>query len=57
MFCEVLNLVNVLVQVYVTNEFLAGQFYSLGFNFMADDFTGRMDVLDTVFPYVPTFFT
>lgn len=52
MFCEALNFFNLLVQVYATNVFLAGQFYSLGFNFMEDDFTGPMDVLDTVFPYV-----
>ncbi|XP_031636050.1 innexin inx7 [Contarinia nasturtii] len=51
-FCELLNLINLIVQIYVTNVFLAGQFYSLGFNFMEDDFTGPMDVLDTVFPKV-----
>lgn len=50
--CELMNLVNIVVQIYVTNIFLAGQFYSLGFNFMEDDFTGPMDVLDTVFPKV-----
>lgn len=50
--CELLNLINLIVQVYYTNVFLAGQFYSLGFKFMADDFTGSMDVLDVVFPKI-----
>lgn len=52
MFCEALNMVNLLVQIYVTNIFLAGQFYTLGFKFMEDDFTGPMDALDTVFPKI-----
>lgn len=49
-FCELLNLVNLLLQIYLTNEFLSGQFYTLGFKFIEDDFRGRMDVLDTIFP-------
>lgn len=51
-FTEMLNFVNLFVQIYATNEFLGGQFYSLGTNFIADDFTGAMDVLDLVFPKV-----
>ncbi|KAL9702415.1 hypothetical protein quinque_005933 [Culex quinquefasciatus] len=51
-FCETLNLVNVLAQVYFTNYFLGGRFYHLGFDFLEEDFTGTMDVLDTVFPKV-----
>lgn len=50
--CEFLNLVNLLLQIYLTNEFLAGQFYSLGIKFWEDDFSGRMDVLDTIFPKI-----
>lgn len=50
--CEVFNLINLLVQIYATNVFLNGQFYSLGFKFMEDDFTGPMDTLDEVFPKV-----
>lgn len=49
-FCEFLNLVNLLLQIFLTNEFLAGEFYTLGFKFMEDDFSGRMDILDTIFP-------
>lgn len=52
MFCEFLNLANLILQVYVTNVFLAGQFFPLGFNFIEDDFVGKMDVLDVVFPKV-----
>lgn len=50
--CEVLNMLNLLLQIYLTNVFLSGQFYTLGLKFMEDDFTGNMDVLDTVFPKV-----
>lgn len=49
-FCEFLNFINLLVQIFVTNKFLAGQFFALGFKFMEDDFRGQMDILDTIFP-------
>lgn len=52
MFCEILNMANLLVQIYMTDVFLGGQFYTLGFKFMEDDFTGPMDALDTVFPKI-----
>lgn len=52
MISEMLNLVNLLFQVYATNRFLGGQFYSLGFKFIEDDFEGAMDVLDFIFPKV-----
>lgn len=51
-FCEYLNLFNIAFQVYITNRFLGGNFYSLGPNFIKDDFRGIMDTLDTVFPKV-----
>lgn len=51
-FAEFLNLVNVFIQIYYTNRFLGGQFYDLGMKFIQDDFTGRMDALDMVFPKV-----
>lgn len=51
-FCEYLNLFNIVFQVYISNRFLGGQFYSLGPNFIKDDFRGIMDTLDTVFPKV-----
>ncbi|XP_058821024.1 innexin inx7 isoform X2 [Topomyia yanbarensis] len=51
-FCETLNLLNVLTQVWFTNKFLSGRFYHLGLDFIEEDFTGTMDVLDTVFPKV-----
>lgn len=50
MFCELLNLVNLLLQIFLTNAFLGGQFYTLGIKFLEDDFKGRMNVLDTIFP-------
>lgn len=51
-FCEILNLANLLLQIYCTNWFLRGQFYDLGIKFWQEDFAGRMDVLDTVFPKI-----
>lgn len=50
--CETLNLVNVLAQVWSTNRFLGGRFYRLGVDFIEEDFSGTMDVLDTIFPKV-----
>ncbi len=50
--CEHLNLLNLIVQVAFTNRFLGGQFYTLGIDFIRDDFTGIMDSLDMVFPKV-----
>lgn len=50
--CECLNLLNLALQVFVTNRFLGGQFYGLGPNFIRDDFRGIMDTLDVVFPKV-----
>lgn len=49
-FCEVLNLVNVLVQMYLTNLFLGGSFFSLGFDMIRDGFNDKLDRLDEVFP-------
>lgn len=51
-FCEVLNLLNCLLQIYVTHIFLGRQFFSLGIDFLRDDFNGVMDSLDIVFPKV-----
>ena len=51
-FTEILNMLNVMLQIYVTNRFLGGKFYDLGLNFLEDDFRGRMDSLDVVFPKV-----
>ncbi|XP_052866753.1 innexin inx7 [Anopheles cruzii] len=51
-FCELLNLANCVLQMVFTHLFLGRQFWDLGPRFLADDFTGTMDVLDTVFPKV-----
>lgn len=49
--CEVLNFINVLVQIYVTDRFLGGAFLGLGHS-VGDKAHGEMDVLDVVFPKV-----
>ncbi|EAA43180.3 AGAP001477-PA [Anopheles gambiae str. PEST] len=51
-FCEVLNLLNCILQIVFTNIFLGRKFWNLGPSFLEEDFTGKMDVLDTVFPKV-----
>lgn len=50
--CEVLNFINVLVQIYVTDWFLGGAFLGLGQAVAAGTANGEMDPLDVVFPKV-----
>ncbi|KZC03794.1 PREDICTED: innexin inx7-like [Dufourea novaeangliae] len=50
--CEVLNFINVLMQIYVTDWFLGGAFLGLGNALAADTSNGQLDVLDIVFPKV-----
>ncbi|XP_034195872.1 innexin 7 isoform X1 [Osmia lignaria lignaria] len=50
--CEVLNFINVLVQIYVTDWFLGGAFLGLGQAVAAGSANGEMDPLDVVFPKV-----
>lgn len=50
--CEILNLLNLSLQIYLTHLFLGRQFLRLGFDFIKDDFLGIMDTLDIVFPKV-----
>lgn len=51
-FCEVLNLLNCCLQIYLTHRFLGRQFLTLGIDFIHDDFQGNMDSLDIIFPKV-----
>ncbi|XP_011500404.1 PREDICTED: innexin inx7 [Ceratosolen solmsi marchali] len=51
-FCEVMNFLNVLTQMYITNKFLGGAFLYLGHNVAGTDFNAQMDILDEVFPKV-----
>ncbi|XP_031828953.1 innexin 7 [Nomia melanderi] len=48
--CEVLNFINVLVQIYLTDKFLGGAFLGLGQALAADRTNGQSNVLDVVFP-------
>lgn len=51
--CEALNLINVLVQIYLVNEFLGGTFTSYGldvFNYAKMDQEDRFDPMARVFP-------
>lgn len=50
--CEVLNLVNVVAQIYLTDWFLGGAFLGLGKLAADDSYGGRMEPLDIVFPKV-----
>ncbi|RXG52790.1 Innexin inx2 [Armadillidium vulgare] len=54
-FCEVLNMVNVLLQLYLTNLFLDGAFTTYGtrvVEFSRQKFGTRLDPMDEVFPKV-----
>lgn len=51
-FCELLNLLHTVLQVYLTHLFLGRQFLNLGRDFLRDDFTGTMDALDIIFPKI-----
>jgi hypothetical protein len=48
--CEVFNLFNICLQIYFTDRFLVGEFLPLGVNYIKEDFKGKMDTLDMVFP-------
>lgn len=49
---ECLNLVNILLQIYLTNRFLAGNFYQLGPKVYHERWSSQMDVLDVIFPKI-----
>lgn len=51
-FTEILNLLNLLLQIYWTNLFLGGAFYSLGPKVMRERWDDQMDALDIIFPKV-----
>ncbi|XP_043500466.1 innexin inx7-like [Polistes fuscatus] len=50
--CEILNFVNVVMQIYLTDWFLGGAFLSLGKTAADTSYGGRMEPLDVVFPKV-----
>lgn len=47
-FCEILNVGNVILQIFATQKFLGDQFYTLGTKFLSNGY----QVLDEVFPKV-----
>ncbi|KAF7997512.1 hypothetical protein HCN44_006083 [Aphidius gifuensis] len=49
---ELLNLINVIAQIYITDKFLNGQFLGIGRNTFDDIVDGEMTALDMVFPKV-----
>ncbi|XP_047352633.1 innexin inx7-like [Vespa velutina] len=51
-FCEILNFINVVTQIYLTNWFLGGAFMNLGKIIGDKSYSGRMEPLDIVFPKV-----
>lgn len=51
-FTEFLNLLNIILQIYVTNRFLGGAFYTLGPKVLQQRWTDKMDALDVIFPKV-----
>ncbi|KAK0089751.1 hypothetical protein PV325_005647 [Microctonus aethiopoides] len=51
-FYEVLNFINVLTQIYITDKFLAGAFIELGYTATEFEYNHKMSPLDIVFPKV-----
>lgn len=49
---ECLNLGNLLLQIYLTNRFLGGEFYGLGPKVYRERWLDQMDVLDVIFPKI-----
>ncbi|XP_055380047.1 innexin inx7 [Condylostylus longicornis] len=50
--CEIMNVLNIFLQVYMTNSFLGGLFLSLGPAFLNETWDHKMDALDIIFPKV-----
>ena len=50
--CEVLNFINVLMQIYLTDWFLGGAFLGLGQSLSDASIDGKIDPLDVAFPKV-----
>lgn len=53
--CEVLNFLNVILQVYITNKFLNDRFLGLGVNIVKYGYEASVDELEVVFPKVSRF--
>ncbi|XP_056638220.1 innexin inx7 isoform X2 [Diorhabda carinulata] len=52
MICEILNLLHVVLQFYITDKFLGGRFNNLGSTVWAQGLDSSVDVLDEVFPKI-----
>lgn len=52
MLCEAANLLNVVLQIYITDKFLSGQFINLGADVWREGLESSVDPLDEVFPKV-----
>lgn len=50
--CELLNFINVVAQIYITDKFLNGQFLGLGRTVFDETVDGEMTPLDKVFPKI-----
>lgn len=55
-FCEILNFLNIILQIYVTNKFLNGRFLDLGISIWKYGYEASVDVLEIVFPKVSKVF-
>jgi len=50
--CELLNILNIFLQIYLTDRFLGGLFIGLGPAFINETWSYKMDALDIIFPKV-----
>lgn len=54
--CEFFNLINIILQMFLTNWFIGGAFFNLGPRVLAADYKAAMTCLDEFFPKVYQFF-
>ncbi|XP_074025552.1 innexin inx7 isoform X2 [Leptinotarsa decemlineata] len=50
--CEILNFLHVILQIYITDTFLSGNFTSLGSHLWSEGLESNVDILDEVFPKI-----
>ncbi|KAJ8979045.1 hypothetical protein NQ317_010296, partial [Molorchus minor] len=50
--CECLNVLHIILQIYITDVFLSGNFNQLGINIWREGLDSNVDILDEVFPKV-----
>ncbi|XP_069687407.1 innexin inx7-like [Periplaneta americana] len=51
-FCEILNFINICLQIFITDVFLGGAFWTLGPSLVSSDMSKLINPLEVIFPKV-----